>query len=131
MALYPITTSSPDKKIIQVIEELDTNNLSVIHHINLAASEDARLGEIDPIDKATDPDAFDEACVEFGIDPKSATIFLIFNYDIFDVDRNFRTVKTFPQDDDGYYVPGKGKVLAVACPNSSNNSTSKTGGEAL
>ena len=131
MAQYPVITSSSDKKLIQIIDEKDPKTLKVVHHINVAAGQNVRLGALEPIFEDTDPEAFAQACIEFGIGNPTADTFLIFNYDLYADPREYRTVVTFPKDSDGYLVPGKGKIVAIATINTNGGVASKTAGEAL
>ena len=131
MAQYPLISTSPDGRLIQIIDDGDTKNLKVVHHINVAAEQNVRLGALEPIFNDTDPVAFAQACTDFGIEHPTADTFLIFYYDLYDDPRDHRTVVTFPKDSDGYPVPGKGKIVAIATLNAASAVVSRTAGEAL
>ena len=58
MGTYPVITTSPDERLIQIIKE-DSKDLKVVHHINIAKDQDVRLGQLRPVFKATDSVLFD------------------------------------------------------------------------
>lgn len=131
MSQYPIITSSSDSKVTQIINEVDSKNLNVIHYINVLPGEDVRLGHMIPIFKDKDPVEFAKACNDFNIDTPTADVFIKFSYDLFDDPRDYRTVIKFPKDSEAYPVPGKGKIVAIATVNPAGHTVSRTGGEAL
>ncbi len=130
MAEKSLITS--DGTVVQEIFWDDSENfLSVIHRINLDAGIDARPGRFDVFDKDDDAQKFNEACQFFKIvNPKSKTL-VKFEYDEFKVERNYRTVKTYPSVDSSYTISGRPNIVVVAVLNTARENSAKTGGEAV
>lgn len=126
MAQYPGNTTSADQKLTQFVFRNINSDFDVIHHINLERNEDVRPVTIKTVD-ATNPDYAD-----YIIYKDKAEIFVIFEYTLYNVTRDYPVLQTFPVNGGSYPVPGGKKVVAVAIINQATGSTvSRTGGEAL
>jgi hypothetical protein len=130
MPQCPFKTISQDKTITQSVGAIDAHNLRVEHWIQLEPHQDAALIDRKVFDKSIDDKAFASACLKYDIEPRNATILIEYIYMFLDdyVDRPFSLSKTFPEDRDYYYLPGKPQVVAAA---TGTSSTSRTAGEAL